>query len=974
MISASRNAYQKEFDELLADAWLHGGVLVLHGGPGTGKTTLLREFRERALAADALCLTAVGFRNESCLPFTVVEQLGYCPGAPRPVVSALERLVAHGAPRDPRDHGHVARLRELTAALGETARRGRLVLLVDDLHYTDNASRDCLLHLARRACASGIVMVMTYGRALHEGSVERSEFETVPGCRLVEASPLSLGEVRLLLEAEWGAGAAERLHESCHRVSGGSPALVLALIQDHRPAEAARTGTAEMTVGNGFRGAYLTRLSNHPTLLSCVRAAALLDRDASAERVARLLARDTEAVAGELAELVGAGLLLTGGRFRHPAARAAVLEGPGGTERARLRLRAAQLLRADGAPPTTVAEHLVAAGEVPDETGVAVLLRAAWQWLAEGRADAASRCLRLADRAGLDPDRREHVTLGLVSALWCVNPAAAEPEIARLMAAVRAGTAEERTLHGLIDWLLWFGRSEEATEAIARLRKVYDPDAPHGGYRLTATRAMVAQLRPDALADLPVPERQADDAEVAAISQGTTASPVTTASSVTTPSPVITASPITTVTADITGTVPEQPAPPSVDHAGAPGGQAELVQFGLELSRAGTVLQLPAPFPEWQLLWEREITALLGLAQHGHLTMADQLGRGLLARFPAGSPARHALLRGIHAWTAVQRGDMRTAVAHASGALDELSPHSWGVAIGSPLSSLVIAHTAMGQLDEAARYLELPVPEAMSRSVFGLFHLVGRGYHALAAGRPYAALSDFTACAPLAERWRPPSRHLFDWRTGAAEAFLALGERDRARDLAERQLDEIGTVVCAARGDALRTLAATGPVAARRLLLDEAVQVLRACDSRLSLARVLSDLSEVHLDAGHTERARALWREAQGLARQAGARTPHWTARTPSAAEAARPPAPVRAPAPAAAALDERLLSEAEWRVAALASEGKSNRQIARHLYITVSTVEQHLTRVYRKLSVRRRAELSQLIRPVASETGPLTD
>jgi DNA-binding CsgD family transcriptional regulator len=44
--------------------------------------------------------------------------------------------------------------------------------------------------------------------------------------------------------------------------------------------------------------------------------------------------------------------------------------------------------------------------------------------------------------------------------------------------------------------------------------------------------------------------------------------------------------------------------------------------------------------------------------------------------------------------------------------------------------------------------------------------------------------------------------------------------------------------------------------------------------------------------------------------------------------------------------------------VAALAADGYTNRQIARRLNVTVSTVEQHLTRVYRKLRISRRTDL----------------
>ncbi|MBK3525536.1 hypothetical protein JHN54_28535 [Streptomyces sp. MBT70] len=57
-----------------------------------------------------------------------------------------------------------------------------------------------------------------------------------------------------------------------------------------------------------------------------------------------------------------------------------------------------------------------------------------------------------------------------------------------------------------------------------------------------------------------------------------------------------------------------------------------------------------------------------------------------------------------------------------------------------------------------------------------------------------------------------------------------------------------------------------------------------------------------------------------------------------------------------AAALDE--LSPSEQRVALLAAQGETNQRIARTLSITVSTVEQHLTRIYRKLRVGGRGDL----------------
>ncbi|MFJ8888490.1 helix-turn-helix transcriptional regulator [Streptomyces sp. NPDC102402] len=57
------------------------------------------------------------------------------------------------------------------------------------------------------------------------------------------------------------------------------------------------------------------------------------------------------------------------------------------------------------------------------------------------------------------------------------------------------------------------------------------------------------------------------------------------------------------------------------------------------------------------------------------------------------------------------------------------------------------------------------------------------------------------------------------------------------------------------------------------------------------------------------------------------------------------------------------LLSRAERRVVGLVAEGFTNRAVAARLFVTPSTVEQHLTRVYRKLDVGSRAGLTALWR-----------
>lgn len=53
-----------------------------------------------------------------------------------------------------------------------------------------------------------------------------------------------------------------------------------------------------------------------------------------------------------------------------------------------------------------------------------------------------------------------------------------------------------------------------------------------------------------------------------------------------------------------------------------------------------------------------------------------------------------------------------------------------------------------------------------------------------------------------------------------------------------------------------------------------------------------------------------------------------------------------------------------------LAAQGLTNREISAELYITVSTVEQHLTRVYKKLDITSRQELPLHIKPELRETA----
>jgi DNA-binding CsgD family transcriptional regulator len=211
------------------------------------------------------------------------------------------------------------------------------------------------------------------------------------------------------------------------------------------------------------------------------------------------------------------------------------------------------------------------------------------------------------------------------------------------------------------------------------------------------------------------------------------------------------------------------------------------------------------------------------------------------------------------------------------------------------------------------------------------------------------------------------------WRCGAAEALLGLDEPDAAGRLAEEQLSVLASGrPSRVRGIALRVLAATRAPQQRSELLAEAVNELQYSGDQVELAKALTDLEETRRGLGETAQARtaarrSLYAVAGGQAVPLGSRAFTVPDDMPDAAfrEGVRGGGADEAERPASAEGDEHTsadrlnhLTDAERRVCDLAARGRSNREIAGDLFITVSTVEQHLTRIYRKLNVKGRRDL----------------
>jgi DNA-binding CsgD family transcriptional regulator len=184
----------------------------------------------------------------------------------------------------------------------------------------------------------------------------------------------------------------------------------------------------------------------------------------------------------------------------------------------------------------------------------------------------------------------------------------------------------------------------------------------------------------------------------------------------------------------------------------------------------------------------------------------------------------------------------------------------------------------------------------------------------------------------------------------AAEVYDALGEAE-LRDHTVRRAEAL-----AADWD---TLSSRGQVAhlKGRLaggdaeLLRGAVDLLAVSPARLLHARALVDLGSSLRRAGHRVDSREPLREGYEMALACGAAALAERARAELRSSGIR----VRRDQPGGA----DALTPSERRIAEMAASGLSNPEIAQELFLTIKTIEMHLTRAYRKLDIRRRGELA---------------
>ncbi|MFC4536207.1 helix-turn-helix transcriptional regulator [Sphaerisporangium dianthi] len=903
---------------LLASAIMgKGRVALVSGTVATGKSDLLHTFAEQAAELGALPITATGSLAERDLPLGVLGQLIH--DAPL-VMEERDRAMAlleEGARTvmptasggEPLNQVDAQIVHSLCTVLLELSERYPLMIVVDDVHHADRASLLCLAYLSRRVRFASIVAVFSHST---HGRYAETSFPTEllrqPHCRRIQLSPLSQAGVMSVVAEQAGKDAAERFAVEWHGLSGGNPLLVSGLVEDYQTS-ARSTGQppAELVPGDGYGQAIVSCLHRaDPKMLRVASGLAVLGHPDSLDR---LLGVGQEYVSRELHSLSAAGLLSMG-RFRHESARAAVLAELDVGERADLHRRAAVLAYDGGGSTTAIADHIISAGRVEETWAVDVLEDAARHALREGRVGPAVAYLRLACRMCVDEQQRIRITTALMRAEWRINPSTPTGHFPELTDAMHRGNLRGSDAVVLAKALLWHGRFADAEEVLKHLGESGEKLDADTVTELVVTRPWLRCSYTPFLSHLPqVSGEQSRAAILSVAAYRRLESSITLAA-------VLTRGP-----------------------------REEIVAVVERILRGSRLDEMSMDTVE---------SALLALTYGGRPDKAapwcDLFIDEASSRH---APSRQARLSAIRAEIALRQGDMLGAEFHGRLALDIIPMSGWGVAVGGPLSSLMIASTAMGKYDVVNDLLDQPVPEAMFQTRWGLHYLHARGRYSLATDHPQLALRDFQRCGELMGRWDLDVPWLIPWRAEAAEACLRLGRPDQARRLVEEQIRRCGTAAPRVHGIAMRLLAATSEPRHRPMLLRQAGDLLQSGGDRYELARVLVDLTDAFHGLGEYRRAGMIGGRARAVAQECHA--------DPLTRSLTRDGDASTVPAPGGAAETAdvtAMLSDAERRVAVLAAAGYTNREIADKLYVTVSTVEQHLTRTYRKLDITSRAEL----------------
>ena len=377
---------------------------------------------------------------------------------------------------------------------------------------------------------------------------------------------------------------------------------------------------------------------------------------------------------------------------------------------------------------------------------------------------------------------------------------------------------------------------------------------------------------------------------------------------------------------------------PLINYAAQTNRPAAQIDALVERARASQ------PYPPPPELWSTWLAALAQLERYDLLEGLCQ-DLGALAR-RRGSLEESAVVAAMRAWGLHDTGALADAESEAMWA----AGRSRGVVRWIGLKTLLPVLIERDELDEAEAVLSRFGEPPASTAVPVLAFHAARGRMRAAQGRLREGLADLMACGQPARRVGAVGGDR-NWRSHAALILHALGDAEQARRLSTedvalaRMFGRPRTLGIALRADGM---VSDGEQRVARLA--NAVAVLERAHAPVELARARADYGVALRRSGQRIEARAQIEQALDLAHHCGARRIARSARAELVALGAKPRRD--------AVTGRDALTASELRVARLAAQGMSNREIAQALFITHKTASVHLSRIYRKLGIGRRDQL----------------
>lgn len=934
-----REDFLWELHGVLAGTWEHPtGAIVVEGAPGTGKTAMVNAGCHLAHGLDLRVVRARAAESETDVPFGLIRRLL------RPIVPPHEadegawsrdtelatRLLRSGTVQGADWIEVFHSLDSLLSQLGTSP----TLLAVDDVHWADAESAAWLQFMARRLETNALRMLLsTRPRRAGVPLCVADRLVSEPSTRVFLLQPLSRQVVCDLVSGYLGEPSEASFVDGCHEITGGNPYLLMRLLHEldlHAVRPVARCVSALQTISSPtVAGSVLERLTSVGSgALRLLQAVAVLGADADL-RVAAALAGIDGDDAGRIADRLADVYLLRSGRplaFVHQFVRSSVYSEIPPARQSSMHAEAAQLAAASGHGAEETAVHLLETEPRSNPWVVSELTTAARAALDRDDARSAAQYQRRASAEPPSVDQR--CTVLQIQAE--VEGALGHSEAVEHFREARRQGAD------VVEWVstglrlverLW--NTPRAASIVDLLRTAKDEFAARDREGLTRLE-LVETVIPS---EEPMPRRV--DVRLAPLTGSYLTMETTTGR---------------LAVAYAAAASAADPSNSKVDEI------VEVIRTALtpgDIASGSDGLAASV------------ITQALGvLVQSGHGDVAEPILRAAkLGADNRGEVSHSSAFAVTLGKSLLLRGQLRDAEELAQGVLGRSRDVDALTRECAKLLWIQILATR-GDLAGARKAIaDIRVDEWKESGLFdGTSALETRGHLHLLTRQWDMALEDFECSGKLADEQGILNPALTSWRVGKCQALVELGRIDEAIELSDANLHlarQFGSPVQIA--EALRCAArlASGPDQIARLA--EAVDSLTDTSAQLERCRGIIELGRARREAGDPVAARPILRLGGDLAVRLGAGLLADMASDELRAAGARPR---RLPLSGAGAL-----TPAERRVYLLATQGRTNSMIASSLFVSVKTVECHLTRSYRKLGVKSRAELPDLQDPDAHPT-----